>query len=207
MPHSYQLAGAAVLTIGGLLACFAGYRLFRLVLTVYGFIFGAAMASSMMGTSNTVGMVLGALVGGLIGAAILFLAYFVGVALVGAAFGAAVAHILWSGAASDPHPLLVVALSIAGAFGAMAVQRYVIIAATAFGGAWTLIVGVLALWGDRAAAAAAENGSVWILYPLDPSPRRRMLLVGWIAVSIAGLITQLGVTGKPRTQSAVGGSQ
>ena len=34
----------------------------------------------------------------------------------------------------------------------MVLQRYVIIVATAFGGAWTMIVGGLALAGERAAA-------------------------------------------------------
>jgi hypothetical protein len=201
LPHSYQLAGAIALTIGGLLACFAGYRLFRLVLTVYGFIFGAAMASSAMGTSNTAGMIVAALVGGVIGAAVLFLAYFVGVALVGAALGAAVAHIVWSGMATDPHPLFVVGLSILGAIGAMIVQRYVIVVGTALAGAWTLIVGVMALFGDRAAAAAAETGNVWILYPLDPAPGRRGLLLVWIILSLAGLATQLGVTAKARPKT------
>jgi hypothetical protein len=168
------------------------------VLTVYGFILGAAMASSVMGTSNTVGMIVAAIVGGLIGALILFVAYFVGVALVGAALGAAVAHIVWSGMASDPHPLFIVALSILGAIGAMVVQRYVIIVGTSFGGAWTLMVGVLAMFGNRAAAAAAESGNVWILYPLDPAPGRRTLLLVWVVLSLAGLAVQLRVTGKER---------
>ena len=49
-------------------ACFAGYRLFRIVLAIYGFILGAMMASSMMGVSNTAGMIVAALVGGIAGA-------------------------------------------------------------------------------------------------------------------------------------------
>jgi uncharacterized protein DUF4203 len=194
-PESLRFAGAAVLAVGGALACFAGYRLFRIVLAVYGFIFGAAMASSVMGTSNTAGMVIAAIVGGLAGAAIMFLAYFVGVALVGAAIGAAVVHILFGGVGSEPHPAIVIAFAILGALGAMVLQRYVIIGGTSFGGAWTLIVGVLALIGDRAAATAAESGNVWILYPLDPAPGRRMLLAVWVVLSLVGLVTQLRLTG------------
>ena len=41
-----------------------------------------------MGVGNNVGMVVAALVGGLIGAVVLVLAYFVGIALVGAGLGA-----------------------------------------------------------------------------------------------------------------------
>ena len=39
--------------------------------------------------------------------------------------------------------------SIVGALAALALQRYVIIGATAFGGAWTIIVGALALTGHK----------------------------------------------------------
>src|SRR5881409_3533301 len=96
LPHSYELPAAVVLVFGGLLSCFAGYRLFKVVLGIYGFILGAMLASSMMAASNTIGMVVAALAGGLVGALALMFAYFVGIALVGAGLGALVAHIAWS---------------------------------------------------------------------------------------------------------------
>ena len=45
LPHSYELPAALVLVAAGALACFAGYRLFRLVLAIFGFILGAMLAS------------------------------------------------------------------------------------------------------------------------------------------------------------------
>src|SRR5438067_12949712 len=95
LPHSYELPAAILLVFGGALSCFAGYRLFRIVLGIYGFILGAMLASSMMAASNTFGMLVAALVGGLIGALALMFAYFVGIALVGAGLGALVAHVGW----------------------------------------------------------------------------------------------------------------
>src|SRR6266700_4175502 len=88
LPHAYELPAAIVLAIGGTLACFAGYRLFKLVLALYGFILGAMLASSMFGISNTIRMIAAAVVGGIAGALILVFAYFVGIALVGARRGA-----------------------------------------------------------------------------------------------------------------------
>src|SRR5436190_2092270 len=41
LPNSYQPAAALLLVVGGIIACFAGYRLFRTVLAIYGFILGA----------------------------------------------------------------------------------------------------------------------------------------------------------------------
>ena len=37
-PDAYQLPAAAVLLAGGLLSCFFGYRMFRVVLAIFGFI-------------------------------------------------------------------------------------------------------------------------------------------------------------------------
>ena len=51
LPASYAAPTAAILAVGGLLACFAGYRLFRLVLGIYGFILGAMVTTSFMGTT------------------------------------------------------------------------------------------------------------------------------------------------------------
>src|SRR5213596_1156866 len=139
LPHSYELPAAFLLFVSGAIACFAGYRLFKIVLGIYGFILGAMLASSMMGVSNTTGMIVAALVGGIAGAVLLVFAYFVGIALVGAGLGALVAHVSWAQfGATDPPAVLVVLLAVLGAVGAMMLQRYVIIVGTAFGGAWTL---------------------------------------------------------------------
>ena len=77
-------------------------------------------------------------------------------------------------AAGDPHTLVVVLFAIAGAVAASMLQRYVIVAGTAFGGAWTALVGAMALVGDKAAAKAASVNDVWVVYPLDPAPGRKM---------------------------------
>ena len=86
-------------------------------------------------------MVIAALVGGIVGALLLLAAYFVGVALVGAGLGALTANLIWTQIEGDPHPFVVILFSVAGALLATWLQRYVIILGTAFGGAWTIIVG------------------------------------------------------------------
>jgi hypothetical protein len=191
LPAAFQLPAAVVLVVSGLLACFAGYRLFRVVLAIYGFILGAAIASSVMGPGEQTAMIIGAIVGGLAGALLLNLAYFVGVALIGAAAGALLLHAIWARfATGDPHVLLVVACAILGAVIATNLQRWVIIVATAFGGAWTLIVGASALMGDRAAKVAAATSDVWVFYPLNLEPGRRWLLAVWAVLGIVGVIVQ-----------------
>jgi hypothetical protein len=199
LPHSYELPAVVLLILSGAIACFAGYRLFRVVLAIYGFILGALLASSTMGISSTVGMVMAAVVGGLLGALILVFAYFVGIALVGAGLGAFIAHVGWGQMRTgDPPAAVIIVMAIVGAIIAMVLQRYVIIVATAFAGAWTILVGALALLGDRSAAQAMLSRDVWILYPMTPAPGQRWVPLAWIVLGLVGTGLQLGITGRRR---------
>jgi uncharacterized protein DUF4203 len=197
LPHSYEVPAAIVLVLGGALTCFAGYRLFRFVLAIYGFILGAMLASSTVGASNTWGMVVAALFGGLIGAIVVTFGYFVGIALAGAGLGALVAHVAWTQFASaEPPAALVITLSILGAIGAMVMQRYVVVIATAFGGAWTMLVGAITLLSGRDAVRAASSGDVWILYPLTPAPNQQWVPIAWVVLGAIGTAVQLGITAR-----------
>jgi hypothetical protein len=199
LPHAYELPAAILLVLGGALSCLAGYRLFKIVLGIYGFVLGAMIASSAMGVTNTTGMIVASLVGGVCGALLLMFAYFIGIALVGAGLGALIAHVAWSGfRTGDPPAIAVIVLSVLGSIGAMFLQRYVIIVATAFGGAWTVIVGGLAIAGDRGAARAATAGDVWILYPTTPAPGQTWVPIAWIVLGLIGTGVQLGVTGRKK---------
>jgi hypothetical protein len=190
----------ALMILSGLIAWAAGYRLFRVVLTLNGFIFGAWVASSMFGASDKTLLVFAALGGGVVGALIMFFGYFVGVALVGAGIGALAVHTLWSQIGGDPRPVVVILAAVAGAASAMVLQRYVIIVATAFAGAWMLLLSGLPFVdrGQRIAGAP----EVWVLYPLDPSPGRRGVLVVWVVLGLAGVLVQLRFTshGKPKVK-------
>ena len=136
-------------------------------------------------------MLVGALVGGLM----FFAVYYVGVAIVGAGLGATFVYLLWIQRADDPHALLVILFAIIGAFAALLVQRYVLIVGTAFGGAWTSLVGGLALTGQEDAVMAVSNLGAWFSYPLDiVVARHEALLGGWLVVGLLGFVVQLRKT-------------
>jgi Domain of unknown function (DUF4203) len=194
LPHAYGLPASIVLTFGGAIACFAGYRLFRVVLGIYGFILGAMIASSVMGSSNTMGMLIGAVVGGIAGAAILMMAYFVGIGLVGAGLGVLIGQTAWSVVAGGEPPVVaVIVVALAGAIGAMMLQRYVIIVGTAFGGAWTMVVGATNVMAMRGLVQGASATEVWILYPTT-LPAERWAPAAWIALGLMGLAAQMMTT-------------
>lgn len=184
-----------MLAMGGLLACFAGYRLFRLVLGLYGLILGAMITTSWMGASSTWTLIVAGVVGGLLGALLMVAAYFVGVGLIGAGLAALVINLVWRMIGGEPPTIVLVLGCVLGALGALSVVRYVVIAGTAIAGSWTMIVGVVGLLGDRDALRAASAGDVWVFYPLDPIPDRWWYTVLWVAFSVVGAAVQI-TTGK-----------
>jgi hypothetical protein len=203
LPAAYQVPAAILLVIGGLVACFAGYRVFRTVLGIYGFIFGAFVATSAMGTSDTAWLVGAALIGGIVGALILIAAYFIGVALIGAGAAALAVNLIWGQVTGgDPPALAIIIAAIAGALASLSLQRYVIVIGTAFGGAWTLLVGGLALAGNRAADAAATAAvaagdtrpDVWVLYPTNPAPGEMWVPIAWLVLGAVGVFVQMRYT-------------
>ena len=181
LPADFELPAAIVLVLGGAVACFAGYRLFRIVLAIYGFILGAMLASSVMGLSNHAAMVVAALVGGVIGALLFTFAYYVTIGLLGAGIGAFLLHVVWDYMKAAEPPTIAV-----------------IIVSTSFSGSWTMIVGALAISGSRAAQRAAATGNVWILYPFTPATGGPWVVAIWFVIGLMGLFVQAGITGRKK---------
>jgi hypothetical protein len=103
--------------------------------------------------------------------------------------------LIWTQIEGDPHPFVVVLFSVAGALLATWLQRYVIILGTAFGGAWTLIVGALAIMGDKTAMNAAAAGDIWVAYPMNPAPGQAWVPYAWIVLGLLGTVVQMFITG------------
>jgi hypothetical protein len=177
------------------MACFAGYRLFRLVLGVYGFVLGALLGSSMVGAGSTWTVVLAAIAGGAVGALVLFAGYFVGVALIGAGVGYLLVNLAWRPFGGDPHWAVVLVVAAVGAIAAMKFQRYVIILATAFGGSWTMLIGAAALMAGPDARAASAGSDVFVVYPNYTGPNGVWVYVAWVAIALTGTYVQLHTGG------------
>ena len=126
-------------------------------------------------------------------------AYFVAIGLIGAALGAVVAHVGASAAgASDPPWILVVALAVLGAIGAIVLQRYVIVVSTAFGGAWMIVIASLTASGNRHAQIAIDNHG-WLLAPFATAGVAAWVPIAWIGLGLLGTSVQLSVTARRKT--------
>ena len=196
LPLAYATPAAVVLTIGGLITCFAGYRLFRIVLGFFGFVLGAMVATTLAGSANTWTLILAFVVGGVAGAVLMVMAYFVGVGLIGAGLAVLGLHMVWRAVGGDPPTVVIVIVAVLGALLALSIVRYVAVFGTAIAGAWTFIIGGLALMGDPKALVAASAGNVWVLYPLHPVRGDWWVWALWFGLSLAGVVVQLSTTTK-----------
>ncbi len=195
LPVDFQLPAGVVLVAVGLLACFAGYRLFRTVLTVYGFVIGALFASTLVAPSQTMAMVVALVVGGVVGAAVMYFGYFVGVMLVGAGLGALAGQALWTQLVGHPNTIVTLVLAVVGAVVAVKVQRYVIVLGTAFIGAQTAVAGAVALVGARGPRPRGAE-PVWIGHIGMPSVGDGWPFYAWVVLGVVGTLAQLGWGGK-----------
>jgi hypothetical protein len=197
LPLSYQVPAGIVLVVVGLLACFAGYRLFRLVLTVYGFVLGALFASTLVAPSDTAAILVALVVGGCLGAAVLFAGYFVGVMVVGAGLGAVVAHGVWTAwRGVEPGVAVTLACAVIGGALAVGLQRYMVIVATAFGGAQTVVAGFVAFLSQHAPRRGGD--AVWIGHLGTPFIGRQWTFLAWVALGFLGTAFQIGSTSLTR---------
>jgi hypothetical protein len=186
---------ALVLIALGLISCFAGYRLFRVLLALYGFALGAGlgavMASSFAGEQLLLTLA-GAAIGGLAGAVLMVVLYFVGVFGMGAVAGALLVNLLAGAVGFDiPIVLLFVVAPIGGLL-AMLLQRVAIVLATALAGAWAVIGVGAALVGGPSVPLTTVYGRPGIWHGADLPYLGSLIL--WLALAAAGTLVQLLTT-------------
>ena len=179
----------------GLLACLAGYAVFRVVLPILGFLvglgLGAQLAASLFGEPY-LGSVLSwavAIVIGLVVATIAFVWWYVSVALTIAGLGYAIGYGAAVGLGVHDTTLLVVGgVVVAVIFALVAlllrVPIFIVILVTAFWGASALIGGVLILM-NRIEPGQLRNGSVDVVIHNTP-----LWLAIWLGLGILGVIVQ-----------------
>ena len=113
---SLHIPVAIILLGGGLLACFLGYRLLRILLAVYGFVAGVIIATLFVEQFEETWMAVLVTIGaGLAGLVLATVAYLAGVGLLGAALGAVALNVAWSYRGGEPEVWLVLVACFAGA--------------------------------------------------------------------------------------------
>jgi hypothetical protein len=182
----------------GLALCFGGYRFFLVMLPIFGFFagfwLGAEATTLIFGggfLATTTGYVVGFVVG-LIGALLSYLFYFLGVALVAGGFGWALGAGFMAALGFQSGFLtfivaLVAALVLLVLTLGLNLQKYVIIAITAIGGANAIILSALLVLGRVSIEALRTTGN-----SIGPVLQDSWFwLVVWLIIAIAGIVVQI----------------
>jgi hypothetical protein len=194
---SFELLCATMIAlIFGLAVCFGGYRFFLLLLPIWGFFFGFALGAetmqALLGTAflgTVTGWVFGFVVGALF-ALLSYLFYLAGVAFVAASLGYALGVGLMGAIGIDFGFLtwivgLVLAAIVAALTLFLNIQKYVIIVATAFGGA-AVIVGTLMFGAEGLDVARAATNPVRTMLQGNP-----LWTFIFLALVILGIFVQV----------------
>lgn len=181
----------------GLAFCFAGYRVFLVMLPIWGFFagfwLGAEATALIFGAgflATTTSWVVGFVVG-LVGALLSYLVYTLGVMILAGIFGFALANGLMN-ALGFESGLIVALVPLLGAVVLMVLaiplnlQKYLIIAITAVGGANTIVLSGLLLLGQVSLDSLRGSGNA-IAPVLQGS---WFWLVIWLVLAIAGFFVQ-----------------
>lgn len=188
----------ALASIGlGVVYCFFGYRVFKIILGILGFILGAsaavAIAFNLFGRGQVVAILAG-LVGGIVGAVLMVVLYFVGIFLLGAWLGSLLGVLLTGGGGRPIETAVILVLAVIGGVVAVMLQKFMIILSTALSGAWAIVSGIFQF----------VKGGFGPLQPFQYHPNPGVLrsmgawgyvmLLCWILLGIAGIVVQYRIT-------------
>jgi len=191
------LAGGLLLFLGSLIA-FAGYRLFIVLLPIYGFFiglsFGAHSVQALFGDgflSTTTSWVVG-FFAGLLFALLSYLFWAFAVAVVAGSLGYALVAGFFSLFGADLDVLVwIVGVAVGIVFGiaalVMNLQKAIVIVATALVGAWTVVGTFLFLFTSATPKSIAESGAKMVL---DDHP---LWFLIFAVVAAVGMIFQFRI--------------
>ena len=170
----------------GAVECFFGYRIFKFLLGVAGFLAGGFLAGAIgYHASQDQGFaLLTGLVGGIVGAVLIVVLYFVGVFLLGAALGGGIGAALYANSGSEPEPAVLLILAVIAGAVALFLQKFIIVVSTAFAGAWGVVVGITYFVGGEIDTTDFER-----MLQLEAKQCHAMLLC-WLVLGIAGILVQ-----------------
>lgn len=173
-----------LLLLFGVAETFFGYRIFRLLVVIVGFLVGWAYTPALLaelteGPVTEGGSLVAAIIGALIFGALAWLAFRLLVAL----YGFAVGYSLAVAAIGGPVAALLVAVVVAVL--AYLITRPAIIGLTALNGAWITLGAALALLGR-----AEQAPPVFFVQPPDLPIDRPLLLALVLALAVVGAAVQ-----------------
>ncbi len=180
---------AIALIASGVITCFWGYRLFKVVLGVTGFVTGGALAWTVLTAAGYGQMVTiaGTLLAALLGGLAMFSLFFAGVFLFGCAMGLLMAVVILSALGGELNVVAVSIFSLVNGLVTLWFRKVLVVASTALTGAWSVVSGVAYFAGDLDLVGALS----------EPELLRTQgglyyaVLALWFLIGISGIAVQM----------------
>jgi hypothetical protein len=193
LTSTHASLAAPLSLLAGAASCFFGYRLFTLMLGLYGLtwggVFGLALAEG-SGLEGGGALALVLIVAAL-GAWLSLAFYLVGVFMIGASAGALFMSTLATALQLEIPGLAILGTALLVGAVAIKLQRALIILSTAYSGAWIMLLTLGALTQrERTSLALVDWSSYTPIWPtLDASPMAVLIL--WLGLGAVGAMVQL----------------
>lgn len=187
----------------GILSCFWGYRIFKIILGIIGFILGAYLAGSVgIYFTHHIGLVtiIAAIVGGIIGASLIASLYYVGIFILGAVGGWLLGVMITGAAGHQIHLVLLIVIAIACGILAVIFQKLIIIVSTASYGSWNIVSGLFAFFGGGFTTIRVFRYPAILLNYGGSS--YYLILLFWLLLTIAGVIFQYRFAGRKKFEKS-----
>ncbi len=172
----------ALLAVVGIVYCFLGYRVFKLVLGLTGFLLAGGAAAVILGYlthGHLIAMAVAGVIGGLCGAFALFFLYRVGVFCLGFLGAGVIAYQLVAARPEAWAPWAALGAAFLGGLIALGLERPAMSIATAAIGAWLILCSALML--------ALETG-----FEAQLSDPENAQWLGWGMLGAWGLMAVIG---------------
>jgi hypothetical protein len=190
------MCGATIALLFGLAVCFAGYRLFLVLIPIWGFFFGLGLGAQTIqvlfpndGFLGTVTSWVVGFIAALVFAVLSYLFYVFAVALIAGSLGYSAAVGLLTALGMDFGLIvwligLVAAVALAVVVLRFNIQKIVIEFATAFLGAGAMIGTFVALFSGVRSTELIQLGTRWVL-------QNPLWLIMFIVLGVLGLVAQI----------------
>ncbi|NLW85377.1 MAG: TMEM198/TM7SF3 family protein [Planctomycetes bacterium] len=195
------LAAAAVSVLAGAMNTFFGYRIFRLLIAMWGFIIGA-LGGAFVGLSgeSLLLVIIGGIVGAVLGIVVMLLLYYVIIFLLGASVGFLAAAGLIVAFHLSPHSWISLPLALGGGVMAVLWQRILIIVGTSFVGSANVVWGVFTLAGRNPQASRELLADQQVFRQFIEANWE--MIAAWAILSAAGIVVQHTLTSKRKPTPA-----
>ncbi|OHD12051.1 MAG: hypothetical protein A2086_04175 [Spirochaetes bacterium GWD1_27_9] len=194
--NNLYLFGAIFLLIFGIINSFFGYKLFKVLLAILGFGFGAVITYKIVySVSNipSLSIVAGIIIG-IVTAVLLVVFYFGGVFLIGASFGILIGLALQLQLDQITKIAIIAILAISLGVLSLIFQKFMVIVSSSFGGGFLTINSIIYLY-------FLLNGKIFTLQEYSSFVRNSNLLyfsiiIASLVIGVIGIMSQYKVKGK-----------